>query len=88
MATSKRIFVAICKWNDKLSEQEWTPLYTPIQNGGNLINCDAYGREFGETYFQCPRTPQKQMIIDDVRYYCFNDNGEKTLVYKEVKNDI
>ena len=77
-----KIFVTRCNWDDKTAVSNWTPLYQPLP-GDDSVKYDAYGRNFGESYFQFPREPQKQHINDDVRYYCFEDCGDKTLVYKE-----
>ena len=85
MPISKKIMVAICKWEDKFTVSKWTPLYEPIPcECGAKINYDAYGRKAGKPYFQYPREPQKQIIDGDTRYYCFEDYGEETLVYKEI----
>jgi hypothetical protein len=84
MPISKKIMVAICKWEDISAVTEWIPLYEPIPCDCGSINYDAYGRKAGEPYFQCPREPQKQIIDSGIRYYCFEDYGEETLVYKEI----
>lgn len=86
MPDPHKIFVAICKWTEKDSVSEWTPLYGQLIYEGNEIKYDAFGRVLGQANFQVPREFYQQEIDSDnhVRYYCFVNVDEKTLVYKEV----
>lgn len=86
MPDPHKIFVTICKWTEKDSVSEWTPLYGQLIYEGNEIKYDAFGRVLGQANFQVPREFYQQEIDSDnhIRYYCFVNVDEKTLVYKEV----
>ena len=84
MSKSSSTSYACISWNDRTSNQSWTPLYDPIEIDGRQEYFDAFGRRLGDPYYGKVRTPAIESYdSDDVRYYCFSTSEERIIVYKE-----
>lgn len=78
------IYYAFCKWPDRESVENWTPLYNDMVVDGAKRTCDAFGRFLGEPYFGHERPIAfEESIGSDARYYCFITSDSEVIVYKE-----
>lgn len=84
MAIQHTIKYAFCKWADRISVLNWIPLYNPISIGDSVIECDAFGRGFGEPYYGTYRhVAEADVVSPDLRYYRYVISDDEVLVYKE-----